>query len=103
MSFDPRTRTGFAKIAMAGDSTGASGSGDAHCCRGALDRLHVLGQAHGLLDQGLHDLRLGHRLDDLALHEDLSLAIAGRDPEVGRTGLAGTVADRKSTRRNSSH
>src|SRR5690606_12087035 len=34
---------------------------------------HLLGQAHGLLDERLHDLRLGNGLDHLALDEDLTL------------------------------
>src|SRR5690242_19320252 len=54
---------------------------------------HLLGDPHGLLDEGLHDLRLGDGLDDLALDEDLALAVAGRDAEVGLAGLAGTVHD----------
>ena len=44
--------------------------------------------AHGLLDEGLDDLRLGHGLDDLALDEDLPLAVARGDAEVGLAGLA---------------
>src|SRR5262249_39511844 len=46
-----------------------------------------------LFDQGLDDLGLGYGLDDLALDEDLALAVAGRDPEVGLAGLPGTVHD----------
>ena len=54
-----------------------------------VDRLaHLLGEAHGLLDERLDDLRLGHGLDDLALDEDLALAVAGGDAEVGLAGLA---------------
>ena len=37
--------------------------------------------------------RLGHGLDDLALDEDLALAVAGGDAEVGLAGLARTVDD----------
>ena len=58
-----------------------------------LDRLHLLGDAHGLLDEGLHDLRLGDGLDDLALDEDLALAVAGGDAEVGLAGLTRAVDD----------
>src|SRR6478609_2702141 len=54
---------------------------------------HLLGEAHGLLDEGLDDLRLGHGLDDLALDEDLALAVARRDAEVGLTGLPRAVDD----------
>jgi hypothetical protein len=36
---------------------------------------------------------LGHRLDDLALDEDLALAVAGGDSEVGLAGLARAVDD----------
>ncbi len=39
------------------------------------------------------DLRLGHGLDDLALDEDLALAVAGGDAQVGLAGLARTVDD----------
>ncbi len=55
--------------------------------------LHLLGDLHGLLDQRLHDLGLGDGLDDLALDEDLALAVAGGDAEVGLAGLAGAVDD----------
>ncbi|CAL2070463.1 protein of unknown function [Streptomyces murinus] len=55
--------------------------------------LHLLGQLHGLLDEGLHDLGLGDGLDDLALDEDLALAVAGGDAQVGLAGLAGAVDD----------
>src|SRR6478735_4345776 len=54
---------------------------------------HLLGEAHGLLDERLDDLRLGHGLDDLALDEDLALAVAGGDAEIGLAGLARTVDD----------
>ena len=36
---------------------------------------------------------LGHGLDDLALDEDLALAVAGGDAEVGLAGLARAVDD----------
>ena len=49
----------------------------------ALGGRHLLGQPHGLLDQGLDDVGLLHRLDHLTADEDLTLAVAGRDPEVG--------------------
>src|SRR6185312_1104506 len=45
--------------------------------------LHAFGELHGLLDEGLDDRVLGHRLDHLALDEDLPLAVAGRDAEIG--------------------
>src|SRR5262245_4557595 len=54
---------------------------------------HALGQAERLLDQDLDDLRLRHGLDDLALDEDLALAVARCDAEVRLAGLAGTVDD----------
>ena len=50
--------------------------------------LHGLGDPHGLLDERLDDLRLGHGLDHLALDEDLALAVAGGDAEVGLARLA---------------
>src|SRR5690606_20137187 len=77
----------------AGPAAGDARSGDRDARLGAVDRLHAFGDAHGLLDQGLHDLRLGHRLDHLALDEDLALAVAGRDAEVGLAGLPGAVDD----------
>src|SRR5688572_5186645 len=40
-----------------------------------LDRLHALGDPHGLFDEGLDDLALGDGLDDFALDEDLALAV----------------------------
>ena len=48
---------------------------------------------HGLVDQRLDDLRLGHRLDDLALDEDLALPVARCHAEVGFASLARTVDD----------
>src|SRR4051812_10577143 len=79
------------------ERTGArtSADGDAGGARRLLvDRLtHLVGEAHGLLDQGLDDLRLGDGLDDLAPDEDLALAVAGRDAEVGLARLAGAVDD----------
>src|SRR5919109_5481820 len=53
--------------------------------------LHLFGDLHRLLDQGLDDLRLGHGLDDLALDEDLTLAVAGGDPQIGLPCLPRTV------------
>src|SRR6185295_9074541 len=64
-----------------------SPDGDARCALG----VHGLGDPHGLLDQRLDDLVLGHGLDHLAVHEDLALAVAGRDPEVGLAGLTRPV------------
>src|SRR6476661_4517907 len=79
------------------DGTGGrtSADGDAGGPGGlVVDRLaHLLGEAHGLLDEGLDDPRLGHGLDDLALDEDLALAVAGGHAEVGLAGLARTVDD----------
>ena len=49
------------------------------------------GQLHGLLDERLDDLALRDGLDDLALHEDLPLAVPGGDPQVRLAGLARTV------------
>src|ERR1700710_2194850 len=69
----------------------ASGDGDLR--GGALLGLHAFGDPHGLLDQGLHDLRLRHGLDDLPLDEDLALAVARGDAEVGLARLAGAVDD----------
>ncbi|MBG9885425.1 hypothetical protein ABE10_02255 [Bacillus toyonensis] len=56
-------------------------------------RPHLGGDAVRLLDEGRHDLRLRNGLDDLALDEDLPLAVAARDTEVGLTGLTRSVHD----------
>src|SRR5665647_3553039 len=59
-----------------------------------IDRLaHLLGDPHGLFDQALHDLGLGHRLDDLALDEDLAFAVARSDTKISLTSLTRTVHD----------
>src|SRR5699024_4504875 len=51
--------------------------------RGLSDRVaHLLGYPHGLLDEGLHDHRLGDQLDDLALVEDLPLAVDRGHTEI---------------------
>src|SRR4051812_3152410 len=74
-----------------------SGDGDdRRARRGAVLRLlprHVAGQSQRLLDERLDDLRLRNGLDDLALDEDLPLAVARRDAEVGLAGLARSVDD----------
>src|SRR3954453_19341158 len=67
-----------------------------HRGRGALTvqgLADLLGDPHGLLDESLDDLRLGNGLDDLALDEDLALAIARGDAEVRLPSLAGPVHD----------
>src|SRR5699024_9629064 len=43
--------------------------------------------------QRLDDVRLGDGPDDLALDEDLALAVAGGDAEIGLAGLARAVDD----------
>src|SRR3954464_12193302 len=70
----------------------AGGSADADDGRSGR-QAHLLGDTHGLFDEGLDDLRLGDGLDDLALHEDLALPVAGGHAEVGLAGLAGAVDD----------
>src|SRR6478672_4882062 len=84
-----------AYLTVAGTGVRTSADADAGGPGGlVVDRLaHLLGEAHGLLDEGLDDLRLGHGLDDLALDEDLALAVAGGHAEVGLAGLARTVDD----------
>src|SRR6478736_651287 len=72
---------------------GASRLADADRRRRAVHGLHALGDLHRLFDERLDDLRLRHGLDDLALDEDLALAVARRDAEVGLAGLAGSVHD----------
>src|SRR6478735_5432837 len=86
-------RTAYRSVERTGARTSADGD-----ARGPgrllVDRLaHLLGETHRLLDERLDDLRLGDGLDDLALDEDLALAVAGRDPEVGLAGLPRAVDD----------
>src|SRR6476469_4335578 len=86
-------RTAYLTVAVTGVRTSADADAGGPG-RLVVDGLaHLLGEAHGLLDERLDDLRLGHGLDDLALHEDLALAVAGGDAEVGLAGLARTVDD----------
>lgn len=42
----------------------------------------TLDESSGVVDQRFDDLRLRHRLDDFALDDDLSLAVAGGHTEV---------------------
>src|SRR6202021_969792 len=67
----------------------AGGVGAVRLLRAALSGL--LGQSHRLFDQGLHDLRLRHGRDDLALDEDLALAVPRGHPEVRLARLARAV------------
>src|SRR5215213_9040412 len=60
-------------------------SADGHRGAGSLDRRHRVGDPQRLLDERLDDLRLRDGLDDLALDEDLALAVARRHAEVGLT------------------
>src|SRR6476619_4192919 len=86
-------RTAYLTVAVTGVRTSADADAGGPG-RLVVDGLaHLLGEAHGLLDERLDDLRLGHGLDDLALDEDLALAVAGGDPEIGLTGLTGSVHD----------
>ena len=55
--------------------------------------VHGLGHPVRLADEGLDDLALGDGTDDLAVLEDLALAIAGSNTKVGLTTLAQTVDD----------
>src|SRR5436190_22488567 len=54
---------------------------------------HLFGDAHGLFDESFDDGGLRDGLDDLALDEDLALAVAGCDAEVGLARLARAVDD----------
>src|SRR5215211_9374673 len=53
----------------------------------------LLGQQLGLVHQGVDDLGLGHGADDLAVAEDLALALARGHAHVGLAGLPGAVDD----------
>src|SRR5690606_32814009 len=54
---------------------------------------HLLGDPVGLGDERLDDLVLRYGLEDLTLDEDLALAVARGDAEVGLAGLARAVDD----------
>src|SRR5690606_5591569 len=54
---------------------------------------HLGREAVRLLEQGRHDVGLRHGLDDLALDENLALAVARRDAEVCLARLARAVDD----------
>ena len=62
---------------------------------GAGERLvHAVdGDELGPLDERVDHRVLGHDLDDLALHEQVTPMAAGGDAEIGLAGLAGTVHD----------
>ena len=64
--------------------------GYANLSLGAFHGFHTLliGNAHGLFNEGLHDLVFRHGANDLALNKDLTLAIARSNAEVGIAGLA---------------
>src|SRR4051794_41114128 len=70
-----------------------SGNGDDRRARGCAVLGLLPGDPQRLLDQGLDDLRLGNGLDHLALDEDLPLAVARSDTEIGLAGLPRTVDD----------
>src|SRR4051794_38005154 len=92
-SASSRTRAVGVLSTAARSAQERSGNGDDGRPRGhALVDL-LPGQPHGLLDERLHDLRLRHGLDDLALDEDLPLAVARGDAQVGLAGLARAVDD----------
>src|SRR3954454_9257412 len=96
LCWTPSTRPSMSAAVRAiprNDARCARPSADTDTCLGSVDGVHALCDPHGLLDQGLHDLRLRHGLDDLALHEDLTLAVARGDAQVGLAGLAGAVDD----------
>src|SRR3954447_15116894 len=94
-SSSPRTRAVCVRSIVEAGGWPARRSGDGDDRRpggGAVLRL-LPGEPHGFLDERLDDLRLGNGLDDLALHEDLALAVARGDTEVGLAGLARAVHD----------
>src|SRR5699024_8345534 len=81
----PRRRRTSTGILFRGVRPSADGDRRSVCGRLGIDA-HLLGDAQCLLDQGLDDLGLRHGLDHLALDEDLALAVARGDAEVGLTG-----------------
>jgi hypothetical protein len=54
-------------------------------------RADLLGHLGGVVDQGLDDVLLADGRDLHALLDDVALAVAGGDPEVGLAGLPGAV------------
>src|SRR6478672_10354062 len=65
----PRSPPGARDRARRSTAQRVARSRDRDAGLGAVDRLHALRDAHGLLDQGLDDLRLRNGLDDLTLDE----------------------------------
>src|SRR5688572_3219026 len=57
----------------------------------AIGLPHLFSDTHGLFDQCLNNLALGHSLDDFTLHKDLALAVAGSNAKISLTGLTGTI------------
>ena len=45
------------------------------------------------VEERLDDLVIGHGLDDAAANEDFTLAVAGRNTEIGFAGFARAVDD----------
>src|SRR5438552_12639022 len=75
------------RLAIALGLVGRAGVG------GGQAGFHALGhQPFGLLEQGADHVGLGHDADHLSLDEEVAIAPAGGDAEVGPPGLAGTVA-----------
>ena len=68
--------------------------GYANLSLGAFHGFHTLliGNAHGLFNEGLHDLVFRHGANNLALNKDLTLAIARSNTEIGIAGLAWAVS-----------
>src|SRR5699024_8950434 len=73
------------------DRSAVMGSASHADVRSAIPVRHVLRDPHGLLDQGLDDVGLLDRLAALTLDEDLALAVARGDAEVGLPCLTGAV------------
>ena len=67
--------------------------GYANLSLGAFHGFHTLliGNAHGLFNEGFHDLVFRHGANDLALNKDLPLAIAGSNAEVSIACLTRAV------------
>src|SRR5207237_1210513 len=68
--------------------------GNAHDVRGTAFgtvRAQLFGELLCLTRELLDDVGLGNGADDLALDEDLTLLLAGRDTDVGFARLAGSV------------
>ena len=83
----PRRRSTIRQSGMGQPGAVWEGSWSGNVVGVEVDGTQALGGALSLLEQRIIDLRLRDGIEDLALDEDLGLAVAGGDAEVGRERL----------------